>query len=300
PALRAPGAARRLARPLPKAWTITSFSRLAAGLDAERPDHDATRATVAVVATPRRHDVFAFPHGARAGTCLHVILERIDFTARNRDAWAPVVRTALQAHGYEATWEPVVLDMLARVVATPLDDAGTLRLDRVDAGARLGELEFFHPIAHFDAAGLGRLLLDHGFGSAPVRDAIAQARFPSSTGFMKGFIDLVFAQGGRYWLVDYKSNRLGDTPQDYAAARLPAIVAREAYWLQYLIYTVVVHRLLRLRLADYDYERHMGGVRYLFLRGMDPAHGAACGVYQDRPSRELVQALDAFMGGGTA
>ena len=74
-------------------------------------------------------------------------------------------------------------------------------------------------------------------------------------------------------------------------------MARESYWLQYLIYTLVLHRLLRLRLPAYDYDAHVGGVFYLFLRGMTPARGAACGVFHDRPSRALVDALDRWIGG---
>jgi exodeoxyribonuclease V beta subunit len=79
---------------------------------------------------------------------------------------------------------------------------------------------------------------------------------------------------------------------------LAEAMAREAYVLQYLIYTVALHRYLRLRVANYDYERHFGGVFYLFLRGMDPARGAACGVFHDRPGPALVMALDGLMAGG--
>jgi exodeoxyribonuclease V beta subunit len=76
-------------------------------------------------------------------------------------------------------------------------------------------------------------------------------------------------------------------------------MVRGHYWLQYLIYVVAVHRWLRRRLAGYDYETHFGGVRYLFLRGMDPARGAASGVYADRPSRAVIERLDALLGGAS-
>ena len=77
--------------------------------------------------------------------------------------------------------------------------------------------------------------------------------------------------------------------------RLTEAMAREAYVLQYLIYTVALHRYLRLRVVDYAYERHFGGVFYLFLRGMDPVLGADCGIFHDRPAPELVAALDKLM-----
>src|SRR6185503_16347069 len=294
-ATTAPATARRLARAIPPAWEMTSFTRLASGLDAERPDHDLARSAVTLARTARPRDFFAFPGGSRAGTCLHGMFERVDFTAAGRSGWAPVIRSALRTHGYEAEWEPVVLDMLARVVATPLDDSGAVRLERVAVDARMNELEFHHPLGRLDGRRLTRLLLDHDFGRGPIRVAVEQARFDSAPGFMKGFIDLVCACDGRYWLVDYKSNWLGDTLDDYAAERLAPVIAQSAYWLQYLIYTVVVHRFLRRRLPGYEYDRHMGGVRYLFLRGMHPERGMTTGVHQDRPSRALVDALDAFL-----
>jgi exodeoxyribonuclease V beta subunit len=82
-----------------------------------------------------------------------------------------------------------------------------------------------------------------------------------------------------FWLVDYKSNWLGGEPTAYRRERLDEAMAREAYLLQYLIYTVALHRYLRLRLPDYNYQRHFGGVFYLFLRGMDPASGEIMGCF---------------------
>ena len=115
---------------------------------------------------------------------------------------------------------------------------------------------------------------------------------------MRGFIDLIFEADGRYWLVDYKSNWLGPTLDDYHADRLPPAMARDAYWLQYLIYTVVLHRLLRLRLPGYDYDR----ARRRRLLSLPPRHASRSaarrsGVFHDRPSRALVEALDGWIGG---
>ena len=75
-------------------------------------------------------------------------------------------------------------------------------------------------------------------------------------------------------------------------------MAHDSYVLQYLIYTVALHRYLRLRVLDYDYERHFGGVFYLFLRGMNPAAGPECGIFRDRPTLALVMALDELMATG--
>ena len=105
-------------------------------------------------------------------------------------------------------------------------------------------------------------------------------------GLLTGFLDLVFEHEGRYYVLDYKSNRL----PGYDSARLQAAMLEHRYDLQYALYLLALHRLLKARLPDYDYERHVGGAVYLFARGLDlPGHG----VFHDRPPPALILALDA-------
>jgi len=164
----------------------------------------------------------------------------------------------------------------------------------------LNEMEFTYPLAKLRADALRRVLKRHGYAAGPFRDMIETLEFNPLRGYMKGFIDLVFEADGLFWLVDYKSNWLGAEPAAYRRERLDEAMAREAYLLQYLIYTVALHRYLRLRLPDYDYQRHFGSVFYLFLRGMDPALGPDCGVFHARPAPGLVTALDDLMATGSA
>jgi exodeoxyribonuclease V beta subunit len=110
---------------------------------------------------------------------------------------------------------------------------------------------------------------------------------------VKGFIDLVFERDGRFFLVDWKSNRLGSDTSAYSHPALQAAMARHHYTLQYHLYTVALHRYLRLRLgARYDYAQHFGGIFYLFLRGIDPAD-PGLGIFHDRPPRERIEQIDA-------
>jgi exodeoxyribonuclease V beta subunit len=115
-------------------------------------------------------------------------------------------------------------------------------------------------------------------------------------GYLRGFIDLVFRRQGRYYLVDYKSNQLGPHESSYRKANLSWVMQEHHYFLQYHLYTLALHRYLRARLPDYDYERSFGGVLYAFVRGMSPAHPAGHGVFADRPSLALIEALDALFG----
>ena len=122
-------------------------------------------------------------------------------------------------------------------------------------------------------------------------DVFAQLSFTQVKGMVRGFMDMVFEQGGRYYIVDWKSNHLGNRVEEYDAPQLRREMERNLYPLQYLLYTVALDRYLAQRLPDYAYESHFGGVYYVFLRGVDVWHGAGYGIFHDRPPREVIAAL---------
>ena len=102
---------------------------------------------------------------------------------------------------------------------------------------------------------------------------------------LTGFMDLVLQHDGKYWVLDYKSNRLNN----YAPSTLQNAILEKRYEVQYVLYTLALHRLLTSRLPDYDYDQHMGGCIYVFLRGIEDA---GAGVHVQRPSKALIEALD--------
>lgn len=284
-------------------WRVGSFTALTARPTPEAPDYDMFATVPGLDSEPAALDaagpgVFDFPRGARAGSCLHALFERLDFARCERERLETLVTRTLSGHGLDAArWTGIVADWVERVLATPLNAAG-LRLATVPLARRLNELEFYYPLANLRPDALRQVLERHGRATGPFRELIERLEFSPLRGYMKGYIDLVFEAGGRFYLVDYKSNWLGSDPAAYRPPHLAEAMAREAYLLQYLIYTVALHRYLRLRVPDYAYERHFGGVFYLFLRGMDPAQGPDCGIYHDWPAPELVAALDRLMATG--
>jgi len=287
---------------------ITSFSALAThGAEAERPDYDAlhgegAEAEPLIAEAPPGEvvrDIFRFPRGSQAGSCLHAVFERIDFLGHTPEALHSVAEQALREFGFDVEWAPVVTAMVREALALPLDGQA-LRLNLVPNDRRLVELEFYYPLAALRDHELRRLLREWLGEEGPLAAAAARVRFYEVQGFMKGFIDLVFEQDGVFYLADYKSNWLGDRLEDYATERLPATIAKEGYFLQYLFYTLALHRYLQSRLADYDYDRHFGGCYYLFLRGMRVETGAGCGVFFDRPPRGVIAGLERLIGGGRA
>jgi len=114
---------------------------------------------------------------------------------------------------------------------------------------------------------------------------------------MKGFIDLVFEHNGKYYVVDYKSNHLGNSEVAYQAESLNEAMVAHDYPLQYLIYSLALHRYLKLRIADYTPEQHLGGVYYLFIRGMHAEWGQS-GVFYDKLDSTLLEQFDRYLQGG--
>jgi exodeoxyribonuclease V beta subunit len=277
---------------------VTSFTALAHGRTIEAPDYDAADREPEEQHGGASRDIAQFPRGARAGKCLHAILEQVDFQQLAKVELETVVAKELAAHGFEPLWLQAVAGMVQSVVDTPLDAAG-MRLSAVSRRQRVDELEFYYPIASLSDRGLGRILAASGFPDA-VRETFDTLTFMPVQGYMRGFIDLVFEHQGRYYLADYKSNWLGPSVTAYDQGALASLMGREAYHLQYLVYCVALHRYLGARLRGYSYESHFGGVRYLFLRGMTPRTGADYGVYADRPSAQVVLALDDYLRSGSA
>lgn len=306
---------REFQRPLRRRRQMTSFSSLiaqrgdaAAGLNPRlgpgAPDYDAAEVVVtenreeeggsAGNGEPSPDDVPNFPRGVHVGRCLHAIFERW-IEGRRQDV-GELCLSQLRRHGLDAKWVGAARAMVENALSTELREPGysVFRLSEIER--QLVELEFTFPLREASRVRLGAVLDRHGYGHTL---GVDEDDTPIE-GFLRGFIDLSFAHGGRWYVLDYKSNWLGDQPEDYNPAKLSAAMAKHGYPLQYLLYLLALHRLLGTRLPDYDYDRHMGGAFYLFLRGMKPRSGMERGVFFDRPTRECIEDLDRLMRGGGA
>ena len=168
-----------------------------------------------------------------------------------------LVRQLLEEFGFEPDWEGAVTGMVQNVLNTPLDRANPdLVLSRISAQERLNEMEFNMPLDLLTSGKLRFILKSHlgkGFPNM-TWGMLDKLEFSPVSGFMKGFIDLVFCFQGRYYLIDWKSNFLGDDLTDYATERLTETMWREGYILQYLLYVVALHRYLGFRIKDYQYS----------------------------------------------
>ena len=270
------------------------------------------------------------PVGATFGSLVHAVLEHADPDAPGHDG---DLRAELLQHiGDQLVRWPVALDKneLADALVAVLDSsmgplAGDRTLRQVGVRDRMTELDFELPLAGGDRdehpwtsarlSGIAPLLREHLPADDPLLPYADVLEGPGHAaqvlhGYLAGSVDVVLRVDGRYLVVDYKTNHLGPrtepptelTSAHYAPSRLAAAMTHSSYPLQALLYAVVLHRFLRWRLPGYDPEQHLGGVLYLYLRGMcGPAtpmtDGQPCGVFAWRPPVILVEAVSDLLDG---
>jgi len=288
-----------------KSWTIASFSRLTRDLSSQpvlqaalhmatprpaddEPVVDGVALPTAVATSAALAPWHSFARGPSAGNFLH---DQLEWLAADHFALQPGTPQAerlakrCERAGYKAQAADVV-QWLARVVAQPLrgPDAPLSAL-----GTLLPEMEFWLPAARLHAKEVDALCRQH------LLPGVSRPQLPDAQlhGMLMGFADLVFEHQGRYWVLDYKSNHLGEGDAAYTALALDAAMAHHRYEVQAALYMLALHRLLRARLGEaYDPAQHLGGAVYLFLRGIDGPAGGCCTL----PAPvALLQALDAMM-----
>ncbi|WP_372477406.1 UvrD-helicase domain-containing protein [Nocardia australiensis] len=320
-------AAAHFSRILDQQWRRTSYSALTAGAhdiaatdvepeQGQGPEDEPAALYVAEVgpavsgAMSLMNDL---PYGAEFGTLVHGVLELID-----TDATDPI--TEVHARCREATddlmaeADPEILaTALLAVLRTPL---GFGCLADISSRDKLNELEFELPLAGGDTpgahtatlrqiAGLLRNHLPSDDDFVCYADQLDALDDIPLRGYLTGSIDAVLRvtedTGARFVIVDYKTNRLGTgdlTVDHYTHDRMAAEMLRSHYPVQALLYSAALHRYLRWRLPDYDPARHLGGARYLFVRGMvGPETPTGCGVFDWNPPAELIIALSDLLAG---
>lgn len=252
----------------------------------------------------------AMPAGAAFGTLVHEALEHVDTSAPDLLAELEL-RCSAAVASRMAEVDPVALAAaLLPVMHTPL---GFGTLADIAPSDHMAELDFELPLAGGDdpakatvtlkaVAQLMRRHLDATDPLASYPDLLDGIEQTPLRGFLTGSIDSVLrVPGPRYVVVDYKTNRLarGDlTTGNFTREKMAQEMMRSHYPLQAILYAVALHRYLRWRQPGYDPQAHLGGVRYLFVRGMVGPHTpAGCGVFDWNPPTALVVELSDLLAG---
>ena len=255
--------------------------------DDERLDPDAPRE----IATAGG-DIHRFPRGPGPGTFLHGLLE---WVAGEQFSVAPstvedAIARRCNRRGWSG-WIPTLSDWLQHLIQTPLSvghDQAPVTLQNLTHYQV--EMEFWFASHKVDVLKLDQLVCQFTHGGV----ARVAAEPVLLNGMFKGFIDLTFEHEGRFYVADYKSNWLGADDTAYTEQAMEQSILDHRYDLQYVLYLLALHRQLKARLPEYDYDRHVGGALYLFLRG---TRSTSQGAYFARPPRALIEQLDRLFQG---
>ncbi|MER2164415.1 MAG: PD-(D/E)XK nuclease family protein, partial [Psychrobacter alimentarius] len=248
---------------------------------------------------------FTFVKGANAGTFLHEIFEKIDFT--NKSQWSGVIDRAVSSYqlplvyssaeqqsrrlqgqegkaagliepdSIDTTKHDALISWIEEVIHAPLL-ASNQPLRSLSVSQRFAELEFNMGLSErFKAQDINKLFQQHLPNDTDKHVSLIAQNTTHLYRYLRGEIDLVYEHAGRYYVVDYKSNFLGNSLSDYDKNTLKHAMSKAGYWLQAAIYQVALHRFLSIRIQDYEgnEEKYLGPVEYVFLRGVYSSHSDA-------------------------
>ena len=298
---------RNFAGKIDRGWKITSYSFLVSrgAPDVDQPDRDSSPLpwgdesllapeSVLTAGDSEIASIYAFPRGARSGNFFHDVLEHCDYSQENAGPLKQLVNQKLQQYGLDLKWLPTVCRAITNVLAVPLvSDLPQLTLSTLGMKDRVNEMEFYFPLNPAGPRDLRRVFEQHQRGRlfADFPELLGKLTFAPTRGFMKGYVDLVFEHRDRFYLVDWKSNHLGFSPEAYHRKHLKHTMHSDYYILQYHIYTLALHLYLKLHRPGYRYKNDFGGIFYIFLRGVDASRGPEYGIFHDLPPVEFIDAL---------
>ncbi len=254
---------------------------------------------------PLVDDILSFPKGAQAGTCLHEMMERADFSLMACDdekaAAARLALTVREVEKHLSLPEKEAASAAAGAAAMIRDllnaeVAPGVTLKDVPKSARSAELEFLIPIS---ASLTAERLVSELKAMDPKYD-FGTLRPEDLKGFLTGFIDLAFSAGGRFYVLDWKSNKISPEASGYTEKAMSAEMDVHLYRLQYLIYWVALRRFLQVRLGTHWRDEMIGGAIYVFLRGVRAGTTTAAnpqGIVFDPVRPEVIRRMDDLFAG---
>jgi len=232
------------------------------------------------------------PHGAQLGQCLHAILEEIDFRNSESNLSISLISKTVEQYGFDKQVETLLTNWIKNTLNAELLPG--LRLSELSTIQHISEMEFHFCLNSAPSTHIQKLA--ERFPAFAGTLSILAAPSTRLEGWMHGYIDLALEHAGQYFIVDYKSNYLGNDKASYSLDRLAATMSAHNYDVQALIYEVALHRFLSKHFGNhYNARTMLGGSLYLFVRGIDRDIQGS-GVYFRPAPIELILALDDWFG----
>ena len=310
-------------------FTVTSYSAITSGahndmfasdIDEKEIEPDANDLEEDISNEERNLINFTFSRGSAAGSFLHklleIVLSRNDVNKEDQESIYQFVNSQLKYDYYHlisnqgnekicalASW----LNNILNANLLPESSKNNhLKLSDLTPENCARELDYYLPCKDFKVKVLNKLC--HEFYAKVVQDNnlshipdLPDLKKSNFKGFMKGSLDLVAKfttkQGDKFFMIDYKSNYLGDSFCDYTQDSILKSIFEARYDVQILFYSLALYRFLKCTLHDFSYEKDFGGVMYLYLRGMNSNDTVSLGQFYVRPSEELIKRLSDLFDG---
>ncbi len=258
-------------------WKVTSFS----SLDSHYMPGLINQPVIEI--NRNEYDRFIFdelPKGTKTGLIIHSIFEKIDF--QDKAYWGKIIKNTLNIYGRTQNEEETekYLELVNTVLNSKMPGK-EFSLSQIEYDKRLIEMEFFYLFKNWNTKKIKEIFPELIIHNLDIE------------GIMHGFIDLVFEYKRKYYILDWKTNFLGNDIEDYNKENISKAMNENNYHLQYLIYTIALKRFLEKRIPDFNYEKHFGGVFYLFIRGI--RIGESSGIFYKLPDKYKLNSLEQIL-----
>ncbi|MBF0197222.1 MAG: exodeoxyribonuclease V subunit beta [Planctomycetes bacterium] len=268
-----------------------AFQQLGQAANADQDDQSSNRDQ------ERASGFLGFPRGAKVGLLIHEIFENSHF--QDQSGWQEVIEACLikyKFHGENQQRDTLLKkrtqDIYAMLEKTIGANYSGFKLSELREEDIKKEMEFYFRLKNISPDGLAKVFKKHSIDSlaSDYSESLKQLHFFFREGHMHGYMDMVFRQSGKTYILDWKSNDLGQSSEDYGIETLTATMTDHHYILQAIIYSLALHLLLKRRMPNYDYDRDFGGYYYVFVRGTQ--EGQNSGIYHSKPTKALIEDLE--------
>lgn len=276
-------------------WALSSFSSIissgqsseeSAATADEDPENDYMPLTKEETTEEENIPMVQFPKGTEAGTILHTILENSDFASENNsETIRAILKKKMNFKSKEEleTMTATVNDCINSLCSVPMFEGGKTLRD-VGKDEKTSEMEFFITIKNDMQKGeLSQIISDNYKTEELEGDNVRK-------GFLQGFIDLVVKVDGKYYIIDWKSNYLGESFSDYDEKHLREEMKKHNYYLQFMLYLTAFDRYMTTLDPEYSYAKDFGGIRYVFLRGIKTGNREN-GIFAEKPDEKQLRQI---------
>ncbi|BBI01348.1 exodeoxyribonuclease V, beta subunit [Buchnera aphidicola (Nipponaphis monzeni)] len=271
-------------------WSIISFSKIASNtknMSLYKEHYFKEKKILKYRNNKKLLNTHTFPRGKTYGKFLHKILKNCDF---NKTANCSLITQELNKINLSQEWVYIIQSWIESIFNISLNTKHLI-LKNLEKQNYVKEFEFCLPLQKkINFEKINKLLKLY----SPISKLSSNIKYDKVVGVLKGFIDVIFYWNKKYYIIDYKSNWIGKNNNCYTFQKIYKIIANNNYDLQYIIYSLSLHRHLKNKMNGYSFKKNFGGVFYLFIRAFNQKHKNN-GIFFTLPSYTLIQTLDTLL-----